>query len=159
MAQIYSTNDTKVFAVQKWLGLNESPDGDTGLKMGEAAEMRNFRVTRENHLQVRPGYAPMVTLADGHPVRGVWSGYVAGAFHLLAACGGRLWDVRPADWSKTDLGAVEDAETSFFGFSRKVYLLTGSSPRTGRTRCSTWWRGRLTRCWPWRGPIFPGPPT
>ena len=126
MAQIYSTNDTKVFAVQKWLGLNESPDGDTGLKMGEAAEMRNFRVTRENHLQVRPGYAPMVTLADGHPVRGVWSGYVAGAFHLLAACGGRLWDVRPADWSKTDLGAVEDAETSFFGFSRKVYLLTGS---------------------------------
>ena len=81
MAQIYSTNDTKVFAVQKWLGLNESPDGDTGLKMGEAAEMRNFRVTRENHLQVRPGdvYKRQVwgsppPLLCGRPYRRPWTG-------------------------------------------------------------------------------------
>lgn len=130
MARMGSGSNTKVFAIQKWLGLNESPDGDTGLKMGEAAEMRNFRVTRENHLQIRPGYAPMCTLVAGQRVRGLWSGYVAGVPHLLAACGGRLWDVTDTpsaeQWTAADLGGIYDGETSFFGFSKKVYLLTGS---------------------------------
>ncbi|SBW02380.1 conserved hypothetical protein [uncultured Eubacteriales bacterium] len=124
MAKMAAGNDTKVFQITKWLGLNESPDGDTGLKMGEAAEMRNFRVTRENHLQIRPGYAPVCTLAAGQPVRGLWCGYVAGARHLLAACGGHIWDIG-TDWTVTDLGEVNGTEVFFFGFSKKVYMLTG----------------------------------
>ena len=28
-----------VFRIERWLGLNESPDGDTGLKRGEGAVM------------------------------------------------------------------------------------------------------------------------
>ena len=137
MASIGSASGAKIYQIQKWLGLNESPDGDTGLRMGEAAQMRNFRITRENHLQIRPGYAAVCTLAedesDGetgeaihHPVQGMWCGYVAGVRHLLAACGGHLWDVNTDTWGKTDLGSIADAPTSFFGFSRKVYLLTGS---------------------------------
>ena len=115
-----------MISLNRWLGLNESPDGDTGLKAGEAAVMRNFRITREGHLQIRPGYAPVCTLAGGSPVRGMWRGYVNGAFHLLAACGGHLWDVNMEDASAVDLGAIADAQTTFFGFDRKVYLLTGS---------------------------------
>lgn len=131
MADIGGSAEKRVFQIKEWLGLNESPDGDTGLKNGEAAQMRNFRITREGHLQIRPGCAPVCTLVEpdedgtAHPVRGLWWGYVNGVRHLLACCGGHLWDVDPADWSKTDLGAVEDAETTFFGFSKKVYLLTG----------------------------------
>lgn len=124
MAKVITGNDTKIFQIQKWLGLNESPDGDTGLRMGEAAEMRNFRVTRENHLQLRPGYAPLCTLSEGKPVRGLWSGYVDGVRRFLASCGGRLWDVG-ADWAARDLGEIGDKEVFFFGFSKKVYLLTG----------------------------------
>lgn len=126
MAKIEASESTKIYQIRKWLGLNESPDGDTGLKMGEASAMRNFSITRENHLQIRPGYAPVCTLAEGAPVRGLWSGYVNGQRHLLAACAGRLWDVDTADWSKKDLGAIDDGEVSFFGFSQKVYLLTGT---------------------------------
>ncbi len=129
-----ATDGTKIYQLQKWLGLNESPDGDTGLKLGEAAVMRNFRVTREGHLQIRPGYAPVCTLAEGSPVRGLWSGYVNGEPHLLCACGGHLWDMdsraglEPAsagDWTKTDLGEIADEDAFFFGFAQKVYLLTG----------------------------------
>ena len=69
MSKVVANDSTKIFQIQKWFGLNENPDGDTGLKMGEAAEMRNFRVTRENHLQIRPGYAPVCSLAAGQPVR------------------------------------------------------------------------------------------
>ena len=125
MASVVTEDSTTIYQLQKWLGLNESPDGDTGLKMGEAAQMRNFRVTRENHLQIRPGYAPVCAPAENAPVRGLWSGYVNGVFHLLCACGGRLWDVDRESWAKNDLGEIADEDTFFFGFDQKVYVLTG----------------------------------
>lgn len=117
----------RVVQIRQWLGLNESPDGDTGLKSGEGAVMRNFRVTREGHLQLRPGSATVCTLAEG-PVRGLWQGFVNGQRQVLSACGGHLWKVTPAAegaWTKTDLGAIHDGRTSLFGFDQKVYLLTG----------------------------------
>lgn len=126
MAKIEVKENKSIFQLKKWLGLNESPDGDTGLKMGEAAVMRNFLITRENHLQIRPGYAPVCTLSEGNPVRGMWHGYVAGEAHLLAACGGHLWDIDTVTWAAEDLGEIVDSGVSFFGFAKKVYLLTGS---------------------------------
>ena len=126
MANINVIDNTKIYQLKKWLGLNESPDGDTGLKMGEAAEMRNFRITRESHLQIRPGYAAVCTFADGSPVRGLWSGYVDGAFHFLAACGGKVWDIDTQSWAAVSVGEIEDGPTHFFGFAKKVYILTGT---------------------------------
>lgn len=55
MAKIQGTSDERIFQIKKWLGLNENPDGDTKLKMGEAAVMRNFKITRDGNLQRRPG--------------------------------------------------------------------------------------------------------
>ena len=55
MAQIVDSSDEKVFRIQEFLGLNESPDGDTKLKLGEASVMRNFKITRDHSLQKRPG--------------------------------------------------------------------------------------------------------
>lgn len=126
MAQIATTDNTQIYQIKSWLGLNESPDGDTGLKLGEAAVMRNFRITRENHLQLRPGYGAKCVLEEESPVRGLWYGYVSGAKHLLAACGGRLWDVDTETWEASDVGDIDDGSVSFFGFSQKVYLLTGA---------------------------------
>ena len=126
MANVVSTSETKVFQIQKWLGLNESPDGDTHLKMGEAAEMRNFRITAENHLQIRAGYAELATLAEGHKVHGMWSGYIDSVFHVVAACNGHLWDIDLENRSAADKGAIADGPTSFFGFSNKLYILTGT---------------------------------
>ena len=125
MAQIRTSDNTKIYQLSRWLGLNESPDGDTSLKAGEAAVMRNFRITREGHLQVRPGYAPVCTLSEGAPVQGLWSGWVDGKCCLLAACGGHLWSIDTNHWSAADLGEVGEGEVSFFGFDGKVYVLTG----------------------------------
>ena len=126
MAQIVATDNTKIYQIKNWLGLNESPDGDTGLALGEAAVMRNFRITRENHLQLRPGYAPVCTLAEGLPVRGLWEGYVKGTYRVLCACGGKLWEIDREEGTAAELGEIEDAAVSFFGFAEKVYLLTGT---------------------------------
>lgn len=57
MAQISGAAEEKVFMIRQWFGLNENPDGDTKLKLGEASVIRNFRVTRDGNLQRRPGSA------------------------------------------------------------------------------------------------------
>ena len=124
MAKITISDKSKIFSIKKWLGLNESQDGDTGLKLGEAAIMRNWRITRDGHLQIRPGYASVVHLGDS-AVAGIWVGFVAGVERLLCACGGHLWNVDVKTWEKTDLGAVADGGAAFFGFSDRVYILAG----------------------------------
>ncbi len=55
MATITGANNEKVYSIPKWLGLNEHPDGDTRLKLGEAAKMVNWKITRDGNLKRRPG--------------------------------------------------------------------------------------------------------
>lgn len=55
MARIYSPTAERTFKITRWQGLNEAPDGDTKLKMGEASTCTNWRVTRDGNLQIRPG--------------------------------------------------------------------------------------------------------
>lgn len=66
MAKITGQTEEKIFQIKKWGGLNQNPDGDTKLKMGEAAEMRNFRVTRDGNLQRRPGLALLKGLMQSY---------------------------------------------------------------------------------------------
>lgn len=46
---------TKIYTVDKFLGINEAADGDTELKMGEASRMENFLITDAYNLALRPG--------------------------------------------------------------------------------------------------------
>jgi hypothetical protein len=55
MATISGANNEKIFSLKKWGGLNEAPDGDTRLKLGEASEMVNWKITRDGNLKRRPG--------------------------------------------------------------------------------------------------------
>ena len=56
---------TKMFTVDKFLGINEAADGFTELKMGQASEMKNFLITDGFNLKIRPGVKRM----DFHQVR------------------------------------------------------------------------------------------
>lgn len=55
MATITGKTQEKVFSLKQWGGLNENPDGDTKLKLGEASVMTNWKVTRDGNLKRRPG--------------------------------------------------------------------------------------------------------
>lgn len=68
MSTLYSSVESKIYKIQKWLGVNESEDGDTGLKSGEASVMRNFRVTDGGALQIRPGTANIAGLVSSYSV-------------------------------------------------------------------------------------------
>jgi len=66
MAQITGATNEKVYSVSKWLGVNEHPDGDTRLKMGEASRMVNWKVTRDGNLKRRPGTEFVAGLCSGY---------------------------------------------------------------------------------------------
>lgn len=66
MSQLFSNAQSATYKIQKWLGINESPDGDTGLKKGEAARMVNWRITDGGAMRVRPGSENVAGLASGY---------------------------------------------------------------------------------------------
>lgn len=139
MAQIKGKDNSSILKIQAFLGLNENPDGDTTLKVGEMAEMRNFRITQDKHLQIRPGSKTLLSLADALSalseetaggesetrVYGVWRGIAGASEHILASFGGHIWDIDAKNGAAKDKGSAPMGEVSFFGFGGKVYLLGG----------------------------------
>ena len=139
LAKIVDRNDSTVMRINAFLGLNENPDGDTTLKNGEMAEMRNFRITQDRHMQIRPGYKTVLNLhsalsaLDGRTtpsetetrVRGVWRGMAGTKMHIIEAYGGHIWDIDIEAETARDVGTATDADTHFFGFDEKVYMLNG----------------------------------
>jgi hypothetical protein len=139
MARITGAYGSKTYAINRFLGVNENPDGDTNLKAGEAAEMRNFKITSENSLQIRPGTKTVVSLADA-PVRALWNGYVGGTEYIAAACGNKVWQIDPDAGTATEIGVFGTAGTvTFFGYEEKaVYAGSGSEYKV--------WDARIDRC-------------
>lgn len=129
MAQITGSTNEKIFQIKQWSGLHQNPDGDTKLKMGEAAAMRNFRITRDGNLQRRPGTMTKITLVEGKPVNGMWVGYVQGKEEMLAACNGKIYrcfDSETGEFIADNIGEMDtENEVHFFGFSENVYMLNG----------------------------------
>ena len=139
MARIAGSNNSTILKIQAFLGLNENPDGDTTLKQGEMAEMRNFRITQDQHLQIRPGSKTILSLSDALTaaagetpaaaaetrIHGVWRGMAGAREHILAAWGGHIWRVDLEAGSASSVGTATQDETTFFGFGGKVYLLNG----------------------------------
>lgn len=68
MATITAETKEKVYSVPKWLGLNEHPDGDTRLKIGEASKMVNWKVTRDGNLKRRPGSEIIFGLCSSYSI-------------------------------------------------------------------------------------------
>lgn len=139
MANIPTNDNQTILKIKQFLGLNENQDGDTKIKVGELSEMRNFAITRDGHLQIRPGTKTILDLktawdswaasqesAVESPVFcGCWYGMVNGKYHLLCAFGGVVFDVDLLLETMNPVGTCTQDDTSFFGFGEKVYLLNG----------------------------------
>ena len=139
MALIQANSEINVLKIKEFKGLNENPDGDTNIQTGELSKMRNFRITRDKHLQIRPGTKTISSLqeawntwaetntpsTDAPRFCGAWHGKVGDAYHTIAAYGGVLFDVDLTGESPVVIGTCTQDDTSFFGFEGNVYLLNG----------------------------------
>lgn len=70
---------TKMFTVDKFLGINEAADGFTELKMGQASVMTNFFITDGFNLKVRPGVTRMDFSGERNPapILASWAGFIS----------------------------------------------------------------------------------
>lgn len=139
-----SQDGTKMFTVDKFLGINEAADGYTELKMGEASKMENFFITDAFNLTVRPGIQRIDYDAerDPAPILASWAGYVNKQEFLLICdfLNGtdRLWlyivDEEQADRHKLfyrqngalQLTSVENAMVKIFSFGGKLYVMSAA---------------------------------
>lgn len=127
MARITGAADERVFQIQRWLGLAESPDGDTKLKMGEAARMQNFRITRDGNLQKRPGRRGIITVEADKPIDAVWTD---GQGVTLVICNKKLYKLNGDLSTATQVsGGTFNTVSSphMFAFGGKVYILNGGT--------------------------------
>lgn len=132
MSTIRGTANESVFKIDKFLGLNENPDGDTKLKLGESSACRNWKVTRDRNLKRRPGFHTLVELGTGdtnREIKAMWFGNVMGAEMGLAAANGKLWKFYGNGGylaNPVELGSLDTTDSvSFFPFSNIVYILNG----------------------------------
>lgn len=130
MARIAAGNDITVVQIRAFLGLNENPDGETTLKVGEFSRMHNFRITQDRHLQKRPGSRTIlqipVTQPQGKHLFGTWQGTVGGDACILANYDGAILAVDLDAGITQKVGDAAAAATSFFGFGGKVYCMDGT---------------------------------
>ena len=133
MAEIKAVTNEKVFSLKAFKGLNQNPDGDTKLKMGEAAVMRNWRITRDGNLQRRPGTKTIVDLEANKPIKGLWVGFINGHEYMLGACNGKLykfWKDTGTTFAASEIGAVDTTgDVQIFGFGGIAYILDGAKYR------------------------------
>lgn len=132
MSTIRAVSNENVWKIEKFLGLNENPDGDTKLRMGEASVVRNWRITRDRNLKRRPGFHTVSTLDNSEEpaaVTGIWFGNINGYEYGLAACDGKVWKFYANGGYLTTpvaLGSISTAgHVTFFAFSNIVYILNG----------------------------------
>ncbi len=132
-------SDTKMFTVDQFLGVRESGDGDTELKMGQAAKMENFFVTDDYNLRLRPGVRRFSLAADREPgvILDAWSGTI-GDTEVMIVCdfsGGadRLFSVEKRQGEEAvfcqqngalGLTSAENAYVSIFPFNGEVYVMS-----------------------------------
>lgn len=134
-----ASNDTKMFTVDQFLGVNESVDGETELKMGEASRMENFQVTDALNLTLRPGIRrvgfPLARTTA--PILASWAGYI-GENEYLCLCdfsGGKdrlfLYQVQDDSYSLTcsqeealGLTSATDHLVKIFSFAGKLYVMS-----------------------------------
>ena len=128
MSTIKVSTAEAVYKIEKFLGLNENPAGDTKLKLGEASRCQNWKITRDWNLQKRPGSKTILNTYSKAPVAGLWCGNVNGEQIGLAASGNVMWLIYRNEMLDIPeiLGEISTKNrVNFFAYSNIVYILNG----------------------------------
>lgn len=141
---------SKMFTVDKFLGINESADGLTELAMGEASVMENFFITDAYNLSVRPGIQRLDFKQERSiaPILASWSGHIGDEENedvddeylvIVDFSGGkdRIWMYRAGDDGQfsvfyTQTGALgltasENSYVKIFPFGSRLYIMSAAN--------------------------------
>lgn len=148
-------SSTKIFTVDKFLGLNEAADGETELKMGQASKMENWLITDGYNLTVRPGFqrvdTPSGNWTQGMSLAAIWSGTLEGKEYLVAVALDGVYDGDDTSHAPTDcilmytkdeggkfhhvstqrkalgIWRHDDHPVKIFSFGGRLYIMSGKN--------------------------------
>lgn len=138
-----SQTGKKMYTVDKFLGLNESVDGFTELKMGEASRMENWLVTDGYNISTRPGIrrVDFTQERDPAPILASWAGHI-GEREYCVICDfangvDRIWmyggvaginnELVHSQVGALGLTAEKDAMVKIFSFGGKLYIMSAKN--------------------------------
>jgi hypothetical protein len=113
--------------ITAFLGLNKSEEGDTELKLGEASETQNFRVTSGYEIKKMEGWQPLFDSIGQEEVNEMWAGKLNGINTLVFKHGSKLY--KRVDGVNTELGDIAKGGADIFYFNSKLYILDGEKYR------------------------------
>lgn len=132
---------TKMYTVDKFLGLNEAVDGYTELRMGQASRMVNWTVTDGMNIATRPGVQRLDFMQEREPgtILAMWAGYVDEREYLVVAdflggkdrlflystLGGTYTLVSRAEGA-LGLNEEEGAMVKIFPFGGKLFVMSSA---------------------------------
>ena len=93
---------TKIFTVNKFLGLNQSENGSTGLKLGEASNVENFYITDDQKLKTRPGTKVLADRSGIGKLVGIWQGVIGRRQWLMIIHGSAESNYCSIEFNTTD---------------------------------------------------------
>jgi hypothetical protein len=108
--------------IDRFLGLNQNTDGETGLDLGESPYMMNFKITPNYNLKKRAGQINLFS-PIGSKIQGMWYGKIKGTHYFLFACNGHIYKLENNVY--TSIGTLANDITTFFALNNKVYIMNG----------------------------------
>ena len=135
------SENTRIYTVDKFLGLNEAADGQTELKMGQAARMENFNISDGYNLVTRGGIQRIQREEDrnGGTLLALWAGNVGGRDLLFCVDfleNDRVWVWVGGTGGPGFLGVwehalglteAENARVKIFPFGGKVFIMSAGN--------------------------------
>lgn len=140
-------NGTRLFTVDKFLGINEAADGLTEVAMGEASRMENFFITDAYNLTVRPGIKRVDADQEREPAQilASWAGHVgeeeneiiddeyfvvvdfdgeADRIFMYKVRNDGTFNLMYAHRGLLGLDSSEDSFVKIFAFGSKIYIMS-----------------------------------
>lgn len=113
--------------ITAFLGLNKSEEGDTELKLGEASETQNFRVTQGYEIKKMEGWQPIFESLGNEKINEIWHGKLKGIYMTIFNHDGKLY--KRVDGVNEELGPIAKDKAKIFFFDSKLYILDGEAYR------------------------------
>lgn len=117
MAYIQATAQPSPTTIDNFLGLNMNETGATQLKLGEASNMKNFRITKNYKLTKINGYKKKYEASGA--IRTQWIGKLGEKEVHVYVAGGKIYN------NGEEIGTLTDDITSVFEFNQKLYFING----------------------------------
>lgn len=117
MAYMITDGANSHTTIENFLGLNMSQSGNTQLKLGEASQMKNWRITKDRKLTKMNGYLKKYE-GEGQ-IRAQWAGKLGENDVHVYVCGGKVYN------KGVQIGTLTDNVTNIFEFNKILYFING----------------------------------